>query len=458
MKKSFLFLMLAAMVAFVLACTPKEQPKPDSSKDATETPSQEPSANPSDEPSDEPSAEPSDEPSDEPSVEPTESEDPSSEPGEPSVEPEGISIDGDPSDWDALDSEYVTSIVHADAEGIGLKSGKVFYDDKVYVLLEVSDEALAKGVADGKLRFHIFINSDYSFGGGYNSHWKELNINYATEGKMTSGGAYCAYSSPLYAIAPGTSWTTSNSGYSPIFEAAGDGNYYELSMDYTDFPGGLATTFGIGFDIADGGYATIDYLPNDGEASHLAAVVKYGTEPLEAPGPITIDGEFEDWADIVGTVREETDITASNAIAEVKACADASKIYVYVKRAKIGRWGDVFKGDSKEGYYYFDFDLDNDPETGSNVENSHGKYEAYCYLYIFGGSADEPVFRETPPGTASGMTITNVKCNGAVGEEFVEVEAAFPIADLPEIASNTISVSVWGNKDANPLTKVTFDR
>lgn len=100
MKKSFLFLMLAAMVAFVLACTPKEQPKPDSSKDATETPSQEPSANPSDEPSDEPSAEPSDEPSDEPSVEPTESEDPSSEPGEPSVEPEGISIDGDMSDWD----------------------------------------------------------------------------------------------------------------------------------------------------------------------------------------------------------------------------------------------------------------------------------------------------------------------------------------------------------------------
>ncbi len=87
MKKSFLFLMLAAMVAFVLACTPKEQPKPDSSKDATETPSQEPSANPSDEPSDEPS------------VNPTESEDPSVEPEDPSVEPEAITIDGEFEDW-----------------------------------------------------------------------------------------------------------------------------------------------------------------------------------------------------------------------------------------------------------------------------------------------------------------------------------------------------------------------
>ncbi|MBR6246199.1 MAG: hypothetical protein IKR15_02415 [Bacteroidales bacterium] len=453
MKKSFLFLMLAAMVAFVLACTPTEQPKPDSSKDATETPSQEPSANPSDEPSDEPSVNPTE--SEDPSVEP---EDPSVEPEDPSVEPEGISIDGDPSDWDALDPEYVTSIVHAEAEGIGLKSGKVFYDDKVYVLLEVSDEALAKGVADGKLRFHIFFNSDYSYGGGYNSHWKELNINYATEGKMTSGGAYCDYSSKLYAIAPGTSWTTSDSGYSPVFSAAGDGNYYELSMDYTDFPGGLTTTFGIGFDIADGGYTTIDYLPNDGEASHLATVVKYGTEPLEAPGPITIDGDMSDWADIEGAVLTPTgDEGAEGALAleEIKACADANNVYVYVKRSKRhGRWTDLFKGSSNSGYYYYDFDLDNNPETGDKAEHSNGNYEAWCYIYHFYGSSTEPTVKESDmKGGFEGMTSAGIVSKGAFTEDSIEVETAFPRSCLPEFSSESFAVSVWGNKDANPFTK-----
>jgi len=433
MKKSFLFLMLAAMVAFVLACTPKEQPKPDSSKDATETPSQEPSANPSDEPSDEPSVNPTE--SEDPSVEP---EDPSVEPEDPSVEPEGISIDGDPSDWDALDPEYVTSIVHAEAEGIGLKSGKVFYDDKVYVLLEVSDEALAKGVADGKLRFHIFFNSDYSYGGGYNSHWKELNINYATEGKMTSGGAYCGYSSKLYAIAPGTSWTTSDSGYSPVFEAAGDGNYYELSMDYTDFPGGLATTFGIGFDIADGGYATIDYLPNDGEASHLATVVKYGTEPLEAPGPITIDGEFEDWADIEG-------VSGSN-LGAFKATSDANNLYFYCHRTTGGRYSAIWGG---EGYVYVGFELDDDPSNNTAKLWAANSYDLLILVKPYGGTSESPSFKAAPgDGIApDGCSVSNIKCAGVTDEEGAKFEFSIPRADLVNIPASEIVITAWGNKD-----------
>lgn len=435
MKKSFLFLMLAAMVAFVLACTPTEQPKPDSSKDATETPSQEPSANPSDEPSDEPSVNPTE--SEDPSVEP---EDPSVEPEDPSVEPEGISIDGDPSDWDALDPEYVTSIVHAEAEGIGLKSGKVFYDDKVYVLLEVSDEALAKGVADGKLRFHIFFNSDYSYGGGYNSHWKELNINYATEGKMTSGGAYCDYSSKLYAIAPGTSWTTSDSGYSPVFSAAGDGNYYELSIDYTDFPGGLATTIGIGFDIADGGYTTIDYLPNDGEASHLATVVKYGTEPLEAPSPITIDGDMSDWANVEGVSSDGGPYYA------FKAFSDGDNLYLYSKRDfRNTYWGG-------NGYFYYGIDEDNNAETAMSDTQGMPGVDEWVLIYPFGGSNEAPEIPTTPTklclNSWDAITAEANSVGGVIGTEFVEIETVISLSKLNVTKGSTVKIYSWGNKDA----------
>ena len=185
-----------------------------------------------------------------------------------------------------------------------------------------------------------------------------------------------------------------------------------------------------------------------------------GTATLSGGAPaapsITIDGDMSDWAAVEGTVQE-VDASSAAYITELKGFADADNIYVYVKRAKQGRWNELWGGDSgKTGYYYYDFDLDNNPETGDQAENSHGNYEAYCYVYIFGGTADAPVFRETPPGSFKGMTGSNLKFNGVVTDTDVEVEAAFPRADLPAITGDTISVSVWGNKDGNPFTKVTF--
>ncbi len=179
--------------------------------------------------------------------------------------------------------------------------------------------------------------------------------------------------------------------------------------------------------------------------------------PIAAPEPIsiTIDGNMSDWANVPATEHEAD---AANALSELKAFVDNDNVYVYIKRAKLGRWADVWGGNSdKVGYYYYDFDLDNNPETGDNTENSHGNYEAYCYLYIFGGTSDAPVFRATPPGTAAGLTIGNVNCAGVVTADAVETEISFPRADLPAISSDKISISVWGNKDANPLMKVTVD-
>ena len=196
-----------------------------------------------------------------------------------------------------------------------------------------------------------------------------------------------------------------------------------------------------------------------------AEFVLFDTPTIGAPNgaaasvSVKIDGDMSEWANVKGTVLEPSGtegVEGAQAIWELKGVVDAENVYVYVKRAKLGRWTQLFNGDKEAGYYYFDFDMDNNPETGANAENSHGNYESWCYLYIFGGSADAPVFRATPTGSGKGMSIQNVKCNGKISADAVEVEVAFPRADLAEITSDTISVSVWGNNDGNPLTKVTF--
>ena len=173
---------------------------------------------------------------------------------------------------------------------------------------------------------------------------------------------------------------------------------------------------------------------------------------------ITIDGNMSDWAAIEGTVLEPTGAEGeegAQAIKELKGFVDADYVYVYVKRVKLGRWTQLF-GSGNAGYYYFDFDLDNNPETGDHAEHAKGSFESWCFLYIFGGSADAPEFRATPAGEGHGMKIDNVLCNGCVTADAVEVEVRFPRADLAEITADSISVSVWGNKDGNPFTKVTF--
>lgn len=176
-------------------------------------------------------------------------------------------------------------------------------------------------------------------------------------------------------------------------------------------------------------------------------------------GGITIDGDMSDWAGISGTVLEpsgEEGVEGAQAIWEVKGYTDANNVYVYVKRAKLGRWTQLFNGTNNAGYYYFDFDLDGNAETGDNAEHNNGNFESWCYLYIFEGSSTEPVFRATPPGEGHGMTITNVNCKGVISADAVEVEVAFPRADLAAITGENITVGVWGNKDGNPFTKATL--
>ena len=183
-----------------------------------------------------------------------------------------------------------------------------------------------------------------------------------------------------------------------------------------------------------------------------------GTGTIESGGDqpaagITIDGDMSDWADIEGA-------TSDGVYKSLKATNDDEFFYIYSMRNK--KRGNELWGENK-GYYYYDFDMDNNAETGDYAEGSHGNFEAWMYLYLFGGSADAPAFWESPKGSGkpSSDVIANVLCKGVVDDNpeedgLIQTEVRIPRANLPAVEKGqTISITSWGNKDAN-LMKVTF--
>ena len=168
---------------------------------------------------------------------------------------------------------------------------------------------------------------------------------------------------------------------------------------------------------------------------------------------ITIDGDMSDWADIEGA-------TSDGVYKSLKATNDDEFFYIYSMRNK--KRGNELWGSNK-GYYYYDFDMDDNPETGDYAEGSHGNFEAWMYLYLFGGTADAPDFWESPKGDGkpSSSVIADVLCKGVVDDNpevdgLIETEVRIPRANLPAVEKGqTISITSWGNKDAN-LMKVTI--
>lgn len=196
--------------------------------------------------------------------------------------PEGLVMDGDASDWAALNPANVVNIeLPADAELNWIKNAKVYYDDKLYVLLELSDEAIAYS----KTRFYLFF--DTAALGNLTQHWAKSTIDYMTEGKIIVSGAPVDYSASLYAHnAELGGWNWTETGVAPTFDCKGAGNLYEFSMAYDNFPGTLPEAFNLGLQVADSDYATTGFLP---QAEKMARIVKVGaTDPGEG-------GEEDTW-------------------------------------------------------------------------------------------------------------------------------------------------------------------
>lgn len=365
-----------------------------------------------------------------------------------------VTVDGDAADWALLDAKYVTVVESAEGAELNvIKSLKVYYDDKVYFLVELTDDALAYS---NKMRFHVFVNSDWSADGGYNAHWTRLNINYALEGKIMEGGNFVNLSSALYACVPGTAWDTQNTGITPTIVSAGKDKFYEFSVWDDAFAQALKSTIGVGIEIMDSGYAAKGILPNDA-SGELATVVKKGTEPLEAlpalPEPATaaiaLDGNFDDWAEI-----EALPGRSGNSIKEWKYASDAENIYFYAKVDK----NDIIAGKSEDPagsgkfpfnwrrYFYIGIDTDNNPESPTAEAPGYGGLEitgceVVTLVYPFRGNA-------TSASGTDGSEVLNgvddqgwVKLNGAeqsgkmaawgvIDDEFGYLEMSLPKASI----------------------------
>lgn len=402
-----------------------------------------------------------------------------------------VTVDGDAADWALLDAKYVTVVESAEGAALNvIKSLKVYYDDKVYFLVELTDDALAYS---NKMRFHVFVNSDWSADGGYNAHWTRLNINYALEGKIMEGGNFVNLSSALYACVPGTAWATQNTGITPTIVSAGKDKFYEFSVWDDAFAQALKSTIGVGIEIMDSDYNAKGILPNDA-SGELATVVKKGTEPLEAlpalPEPataaITLDGNFEDWEDIEKIEDEGTEF------AEWKYTYDADNIYFLfkIKRSKIianreaetegenaGKYGFY-----KRRYIYIGLDTDNNPETPSADKPNDGTYlygdmqitgcEAVALVYPFRG------FSESAGGTDGSKIVNglddrswvrNIGANGVGGsrtgdqmeawgtidEEYGTFEVNLPRAHLG--AAGTYKIQLSLASDLSTITEITVE-
>ncbi len=358
----------------------------------------------------------------------------------PEPEPQGpVVLDGDASEWASLPAGYVTELVCAeDAELSGLKSAKVFYDDKIYGIIEVSDEAIS--AAAGKIRFHIYFDNGNNADAGYKGA-----IDCMMEGKMQNGGAWCAIGSQYYLwqgtdpTVWGGSWA--GNGVTPEFAFAGQGNLYEFAMDYSTYPDGLADVIGIGFDIQDGDYTAMGYLPSN---APVAQLVKNGAEIPEPQAIITIDGDFSDWDKFEGV--------SNGTHGMFKVCSDEKNIYFYTYRTTEQRYSAIWAGG---GYIYIAFDLDGDSENGVTL-NSNGPYDFIGFFHPYAGTDAAPAFNETY--TKGGWlpeenyTFKNMKLKGVANEDGATIEYSIPRADLPTIPNSEITITSWGSKDLSKVT------
>ena len=175
----------------------------------------------------------------------------------------------------------------------------------------------------------------------------------------------------------------------------------------------------------------------------INVTVTAGSTPPPATDGIVIDGSFSDWANITG-------VTSEGVYDAFKMYADKDYVYFYSKRDNT-RFNDIW---ADQGYFYYGFDLDNNPETGAGDLWGNGPYEVVMFFKVFGGTAASPAFNEEPYGEISPDTfsVANVICKGAVVSDGVEVEIRGPRANLPAFtAGKAVTIKSWGNKDCNKV-------
>ncbi|MBQ8500511.1 MAG: hypothetical protein IJ495_07430 [Bacteroidales bacterium] len=183
-----------------------------------------------------------------------------------------ITVDGDFSDWDALDaSKVAVATCAAEAKDPALKVLKV-YADEVYVNLyfEYDETALTNGTA----AFDIYLNQDNDLGGADDEHWlSQANVDYLLEDEsIIVNGTWESFDPGMFHYTGTTeewawSWEEVLGAGSGIASGAGNGNKYELAIMIEMLMGvELADTFSLGCILTDidatGAWNGVGCIPN----------------------------------------------------------------------------------------------------------------------------------------------------------------------------------------------------
>lgn len=190
-----------------------------------------------------------------------------------------IKVDGDFSDWAALDASKVAVARNVNAEKDALKILKV-YADKVY--LNVYFEFDGDQIVDrGWPAVHVYLNSDGDAStGGYGDEFADACVDYMLETAIFSDGEWNDWNAsfwPWWGDANGTGWTWADPAVqhdeadlwgafipegSGISHGMGSGNAYEIQIVREMLTGAkFAKTFGVGIDIQQN-WTSIAWLPN----------------------------------------------------------------------------------------------------------------------------------------------------------------------------------------------------
>jgi len=184
----------------------------------------------------------------------------------------GITIDGDFTDWPALDEGiYTKSVCDPDAPWEGVEEIRCFATpETVYYYIKFDEESLADAFAAETPDMHLrlCINTDGEYESGYQSYFLE-GYDFIIEGCFAEGGKFVDFDGTLHQRIGG--WVALMEPGNGLVMGKGAGLEYEIAMDRAKFneaantsedPKPMGETFQTGIRFYYNGWEEFSNMPN----------------------------------------------------------------------------------------------------------------------------------------------------------------------------------------------------
>ena len=226
-----------------------------------------------------------------------------------------ITIDGDFSDWDALNPAKVYVATNSvDSRYGALKVMKVnALSDIINAYIELDEDLITDR---SKAKLTIYLNTDNNTSSNHEHFLGQTAVDYMCEGTLN----LTSYNGTLYAYTGaveekwGWNWTSAVSSSKNIFSGSGTSSKYEISIDRAKLAENgvdINDTFGIGFLLVDGATnGAIGVLPNGsiddenaGKATLLEVKTGNGGNASVPEDPETLGPEIKSGDRVLATNR-----------------------------------------------------------------------------------------------------------------------------------------------------------